>query len=129
VRTTPCRPRSWANSSFLQLYPHRNAWANLHLLGQPNTVLAAAGAASSGGCSEPQRLLGQRRYDTIYFEDRDRRQRRYDRPRSVSETAARASRGAVCGDQSGSRRSGGGGPCASKKYQVWSRSWVNSSLL
>jgi hypothetical protein len=30
----------WANFSLLSLYSHRNAWANLHLLGQPNTLLA-----------------------------------------------------------------------------------------
>jgi hypothetical protein len=29
--------------SLLSLYSHRNAWANLHLLAQPNTVLARAG--------------------------------------------------------------------------------------
>ena len=37
VRKMPSWPRSWANSSLLQLYSHRNAWANSHLLGQPNT--------------------------------------------------------------------------------------------
>ena len=37
VRTTPSRPRSWANVSLSWLYSHRNARANLHLLGQPNT--------------------------------------------------------------------------------------------
>ena len=36
--------RSWANFSLLQLYYHRNAWANLHLLGQPNTFLATVTA-------------------------------------------------------------------------------------
>ena len=41
VRKTPSWPRSWANFSLLPLYSHRNAWANLHLLGQPNTFLAA----------------------------------------------------------------------------------------
>ena len=40
VRKTPSWPRSWANYSLLQLYSHRNAWANLHLMGQPNTFLA-----------------------------------------------------------------------------------------
>ena len=40
VRKTPSWPRSWANFSFLPLYSHRNVWANLHLLGQPNTFLA-----------------------------------------------------------------------------------------
>ena len=40
VSKTPSWPRSWANFSLLQLYSHRNAWANLHLLGQPNTFLA-----------------------------------------------------------------------------------------
>jgi hypothetical protein len=30
----------WANCSLLSLYSHRNAWANLHLLGQPDTSLA-----------------------------------------------------------------------------------------
>ena len=42
VRKTPSRPRSWANFSLLYLYSHRNAWANLRRLGQPNTSLAAA---------------------------------------------------------------------------------------
>jgi hypothetical protein len=39
VRKTPSRPRSWANFSLLWLYS-RNAWANLHLLGQPDTFLS-----------------------------------------------------------------------------------------
>jgi hypothetical protein len=33
-------PRSWANFSLLCLYSRRNAWANLRLLGQPNTFLS-----------------------------------------------------------------------------------------
>jgi hypothetical protein len=41
VRKTPSWPRSWANFSLSWLYSHWNAWANLHLLGQPNTVLAS----------------------------------------------------------------------------------------
>jgi hypothetical protein len=41
VRQTPSWPRSWANFSHLQLYYHRHAWANLHLLDQPNNLLAA----------------------------------------------------------------------------------------
>ena len=40
VRKTPSWPRSWANFSLLSLYSHRNAWTNLHLLGQPDTFLA-----------------------------------------------------------------------------------------
>jgi hypothetical protein len=40
VRKTPSWARSWANFSPLSLYPHRNAWGNLHLFGQPNTLLA-----------------------------------------------------------------------------------------
>jgi hypothetical protein len=40
VRKPPSRPRGWANFSLLQLYSHGNAWANLHLLGQPNSLLA-----------------------------------------------------------------------------------------
>ena len=40
VRKTPSWPRSWANFSLLSLYSRRNAWVNLHLLGQPNTFLA-----------------------------------------------------------------------------------------
>jgi hypothetical protein len=39
VRKTPCRPTSWANTSLLSLYSHRNAWANSHLLRQPNALL------------------------------------------------------------------------------------------
>jgi hypothetical protein len=42
VRKTPGWPRSWANSSLLQLCSHRSAWTNLHLLGQPDTFLAPA---------------------------------------------------------------------------------------
>jgi hypothetical protein len=49
VRKTPSWPRSWANFSLLELYSHRNAWANLHLLGQPNTFLA-------GGAGGPPAL-------------------------------------------------------------------------
>ena len=45
VRKTPSWPRSWANFSLANfslsyLCSHRNAWANLHLLGQPNIFLA-----------------------------------------------------------------------------------------
>ena len=40
VRRTPCWPRSWASSGLLWLCSHRNPWANLHPLGQPNTFLA-----------------------------------------------------------------------------------------
>jgi hypothetical protein len=43
VRKTLSWPRSWANFSLLSLYSHWNAWANLHLLGQPNTFLARRG--------------------------------------------------------------------------------------
>jgi hypothetical protein len=42
VRKAPSWSRSWANFNHLQLYSHRNAWANLHVLGQPNTFLATA---------------------------------------------------------------------------------------
>jgi hypothetical protein len=38
VRKTPGWPRSWANSRLLQLDSH--AWANLHIMGQPDTALA-----------------------------------------------------------------------------------------
>ena len=40
VRKTPCRLRSWANFSLLWLCSLRNAWADLHRLGQPNTFFA-----------------------------------------------------------------------------------------
>ena len=43
VRKTPSWPRSWANFSLSSLYSHRNAWADLHRLGQPNTFLACRG--------------------------------------------------------------------------------------
>jgi hypothetical protein len=53
VRKTPSWPRSWANFSLLSLYSHRNAWANLHLLGQRDTLLAEGAdedrAALDGG--------------------------------------------------------------------------------
>jgi hypothetical protein len=53
VRKTPGWPRSWANFSLSQLYSHGNAWANLHILGQPNTRLARG---RGGGCARVQRL-------------------------------------------------------------------------
>jgi hypothetical protein len=61
VRKMPSWPRSWANFSLLQLYSRRNAWVNLHLLGQPNTPLApaelrrhrAGGAAGASPQSAP----------------------------------------------------------------------------
>jgi hypothetical protein len=49
VRKTPSWPRSWVNTSLLQLYSHRNAWANLRLLGQPDTFLAKEAERKSGG--------------------------------------------------------------------------------
>ena len=38
VRNTPSWPRSWANFSLFCLYSYRNARANSHPLGQPNTL-------------------------------------------------------------------------------------------
>ena len=40
VSKTPIWPRSWADFSPSSLYSHRDAWASLHLLGQPNAFLA-----------------------------------------------------------------------------------------
>ena len=58
VRKTPSWPRSWANFSLFQLYSHRNAWANLRLLRQPNTFLAEGGALDGrAGEDGVQRLL------------------------------------------------------------------------
>ena len=42
VRQPPSWPRSWANFSLLQLYHHRNAWANLYFLGHVNTFLCCS---------------------------------------------------------------------------------------
>jgi len=52
VRETPSWPRRWANFSLFQLYSNRNAWADRHLLGQPDTAHAAA----AGGAAEPGEL-------------------------------------------------------------------------
>ena len=43
VRKTPSWPGSWANFSLLSLHSHRDSWANLHILSQPNTFLAEVG--------------------------------------------------------------------------------------
>jgi hypothetical protein len=50
VRTTSICPRSWASFSLLWLYSHPNAWANLHILGQPNTFLAQGWRGWGRGC-------------------------------------------------------------------------------
>jgi hypothetical protein len=47
VWEVPSWPRSWPNFSLSQLHSHRNAWANLHILGQPDTFLAQ-GAGGAG---------------------------------------------------------------------------------
>jgi hypothetical protein len=47
VRKTQSWPRSWVNFSLFWPYSHRNARANLHLLGQPNTFLARRWSAES----------------------------------------------------------------------------------
>jgi hypothetical protein len=47
VRKTLSWPRSWANFSLLLLFSHRNAWASLHLLGQPNTSLARSSRSAT----------------------------------------------------------------------------------
>jgi hypothetical protein len=43
VRKTPSWHRSWANSSRVELYSCRIAWANLRLLGQPKTLFSLQG--------------------------------------------------------------------------------------
>jgi hypothetical protein len=37
---------AWGQPRLLSLYSHRNAWANVHLLGQPNTFLAQVNCAA-----------------------------------------------------------------------------------
>jgi hypothetical protein len=62
VRKTPSWPRSWANFSPLSLCSHRNGRANLHILGQPNTFLAAgaeAGGARAEACREAENARGE----------------------------------------------------------------------
>jgi hypothetical protein len=54
LRKTPSRPRSWANFSLSSLYSHRNAWANLHHLGQPDTFLAASPRPLARGTRIPR---------------------------------------------------------------------------
>ena len=51
MRTTLCRPGSWANCSLsvLQLYSHGNAWVNLHLLADLNITHFSPQALKGGG--------------------------------------------------------------------------------
>jgi hypothetical protein len=53
VRKPPSWPRSWTNFSLFLLHARRNARANLHFLGQPNSLLASGAgglpAAEPGG--------------------------------------------------------------------------------
>jgi hypothetical protein len=64
VRTTPSLPRSWAHFSLLSLHSHRNVWAYLRLLGQPNALLALgrgspqASAAAPAWAQKMDRLAG-----------------------------------------------------------------------
>ena len=60
VSKTPTRwPRSWANFSLLSLHFHRNAWANLHVLGQPNTFLAQGQDCQAQGSARRWRRDGK----------------------------------------------------------------------
>jgi hypothetical protein len=64
VRKTSSRPRSWANFDLFYLYSHRNARANWHILGQPNTFIAPVRRARLGLTavrrhSPPSRCAGQ----------------------------------------------------------------------
>ena len=62
VRKSPSWPRSWASCSLLQLYSHRKAWANLHLLGQPDAFLAASWpATTASSMPSPRRRRARRR--------------------------------------------------------------------
>jgi hypothetical protein len=55
VRKPPSWPRSWPNFSLRLLCSHRNVWANLYLLGQPNTFLAqGSGVATRSPTSSPR---------------------------------------------------------------------------
>ena len=54
VRKTPSWPRSWANFRRLSLYSHRNASANLLLLGQANTFRALEGQDEAAQEDEPR---------------------------------------------------------------------------
>jgi hypothetical protein len=49
LRKTPCRPRSWPNSSLLYPYSHGNARANLHRLGRPDTLPRLQAQRGVGG--------------------------------------------------------------------------------
>jgi ABC-type uncharacterized transport system fused permease/ATPase subunit len=48
VRKPPSWPRSWASFSLSPLYSHRNAWANLRLLGQPDSFFAQGAGQALG---------------------------------------------------------------------------------
>jgi hypothetical protein len=56
ARKKPSWPRSWANRRLLQLYSPRDAWANLHLSGQPNNFLKEIPALDHDCGSEQWRL-------------------------------------------------------------------------
>jgi hypothetical protein len=60
VRKTPSWPRSWANCSLLSLHSQRTAWANLYLLGQPNTFLARRRSARASTRSPAASSAGAR---------------------------------------------------------------------
>ena len=72
MRKTPSWPRSWANFSLFCLYSHRNVWANLHLLGQPNTVLAYSGPQRSTTvslvCDSEDRIIEVSEPETCTYE-------------------------------------------------------------
>ena len=53
-------PNVGASSSLLSLYSHRDAWANLHLLGQPDTFLASAAARGAVRADGPAARAGAR---------------------------------------------------------------------
>ena len=65
VRKAPSWPKSWANLSLSQPHSHRNEWANLYLLGQPDAfpfsfegpAALPEGVAAAGRAQDLARVL------------------------------------------------------------------------
>jgi hypothetical protein len=58
VRKTPSWPGSWTDFSPLLLHPRWNAWATLHLLGQPNAFLACCAGLVAPSSRPPRARRG-----------------------------------------------------------------------
>jgi hypothetical protein len=142
VREPPSRPRSWANSSLLPLYSHRNAWANVVWAnltpfslqrGEPYDRMTAARAAKLHALGFAG-MSSKEAKDTERWEQNLARLAAYAAEHGDCDVPARWTEDPQLGNWVRVQRQckkamERGGPSQVRKTPSWPRSWSNFSLL